>query len=178
MGLITFTSIVIAYSAIAVGANNLILTWYPRAANNLLNARTSTAAIIVQKQQGAEYWLVFLVNYEGMGGIRVSDTLTLTKALAIVKANLIDPNVFTYDVSHACYLGTQASPRYGLHFLCNNLIGTKDSFAKAFNLYQQNIHQIEEFEFYYDEELIDFMVKALRNGKYFDFLAYDKLDNE
>ncbi|MBE5966658.1 MAG: hypothetical protein E7255_06790 [Lachnospiraceae bacterium] len=116
MGLIAFTSITIAYCAVAVGANNLILTWYVSSLHNLINARTTTTAILAQKEQGAEYWKAYLVNYQGMGGIQVVNTISEQDALAIVLANQVDPNVLAVDINHAAYLGTIASPQYGITF--------------------------------------------------------------
>ncbi|WFR58145.1 hypothetical protein QA584_03520 [Anaerocolumna sp. AGMB13025] len=113
MGLITFTAIVIAYSAVAVGANNLILTWYVNSASDLLNARTTTAAVVVQKQQGAKYWSAYLVDYKGLGGIRVAEPITIDKAITKVLANNSYAGVFTYEINIATHLAQQASPIYG-----------------------------------------------------------------
>lgn len=113
MGLLTFSYVAIAYSAIAVGTNNLILRWYIREANNLLNARTTTAAVIVQKERGAEYWEAFLVDYYGKGGIRISREITQAEGLAIIALDSSYRNVFTYDFGHAAYIATVASPKYG-----------------------------------------------------------------
>jgi hypothetical protein len=57
-----------------------------------------------------------------------------------------------------------------------NLIGTNERFAKAYSLKLQNISQKKNIEFYYDEELIGFMIKALRQGNRVNCLEYDKLD--
>lgn len=113
MGLITFTAMVIAYSAVAVGANNLILTWYINSASNLLNARTTTAAVVIERQRGVIYWAAYLVDYMGLGGIRVAEPLTFDKALAKIHANNSYAGVFTYEVNIASHLATQASPIFG-----------------------------------------------------------------
>ncbi|BCJ93229.1 hypothetical protein acsn021_07980 [Anaerocolumna cellulosilytica] len=113
MGLLTFTYVAIAYSAVAVGANNLILRWYTREANNLLNARTTTAAVIAEKEQGTEYWEAYLVDYAGQGGIRVTRAITQTDALVIIAQNSSYRSVFTFDFGHAAYIATVASPIYG-----------------------------------------------------------------
>jgi len=110
MGLITFTAMVIAYSAVAVGCNELILTWYTNSASNLLNARTTTAALVVEKQQGTKYWAAYLVNYSGLGGIRVAEPLSIDKAIGKVLANNSYAGVFTYEINLASYLAGQASP--------------------------------------------------------------------
>lgn len=108
MGIIAFTAITVAYCAVAIGANDLILTWYIREAQNLLNARTSTATLVAQKEQGAQFWDAYLVNYSGMGGIRVGRVLTKEEAIGIVKMNQINPNVLAINFSLAGMLGTEA----------------------------------------------------------------------
>lgn len=108
MGLIAFVSVAVAYCAVAVGANNLILTWYIREAQNLLNARTSTATLIAQKEQGAQFWDAYLVNYSGMGGIRVERVLTKEEALGIVRLDKTNPNVLAISYNLAGMLGTTA----------------------------------------------------------------------
>lgn len=113
MGLLTFTAMVIAYSAVAVGANNLILTWYLNSSTQLLNARTTTAAVVAQKQQGATYWAAYLVNYMGLGGIKVAEALTVPKALEKVHNNSSYAGVFTYNTTLAISLAKQASPVFG-----------------------------------------------------------------
>lgn len=114
MGLIAFTAITVAYCGVAVGVNNLILTWYINSSNNLLNARTRTATLVAQKEQGVIYWEAYLVNYEGKGGITITRPVTENEALGIVKINLINPNVFAVSLSAALYLGSKASPQYGI----------------------------------------------------------------
>jgi len=108
MGIIAFTAVTVAYCAVAVGANNLILTWYTREAQNLLNARTSTATLVAQKEQGAQFWDAYLVNYSGMGGIRVERVITQEEAIGIVKLNKVNPNVLAINFSLAGTLATQA----------------------------------------------------------------------
>ena len=58
-----------------------------------------------------------------------------------------------------------------VQFLCMNLIGTNKSLAKAYSLDQRNHTLKEDFEFYYDEGFVDFMIKALRHSKNIDFLG-------
>lgn len=100
MGLIAFTSITIAYSAVAVGANNLILTWYTMSAQNLLNARTTTAAVLAQKENGVNYWRTWLVSYSGMGGIQVDTPINENDAIIISENNFMK-NVLAADFSLA-----------------------------------------------------------------------------
>ena len=63
-----------------------------------------------------------------------------------------------------------------VHFLCMNLIATNERFAKAYSLKLQNISQKREIEFYYEEELVSFMIKALRQGNKINYLDYNKFD--
>jgi hypothetical protein len=61
-----------------------------------------------------------------------------------------------------------------IDFLCNNLIGINSRFAE---IYSSHIFfRLDEFDFYYDDELINFMVNSLKKGSNYEFLDYDKLD--
>ncbi|BCJ93641.1 hypothetical protein acsn021_12100 [Anaerocolumna cellulosilytica] len=110
MGFIVIGTIAIAYSAVAVGANNLILQWYTNASVNLTLARQNTAAIIAQRENGAKYWRAYLANWGGLGGIRVGDPISLETAASLIRVNTMSTNVFTYDYFYAI---TAANAAYG-----------------------------------------------------------------
>lgn len=63
-----------------------------------------------------------------------------------------------------------------VNFLCHNLLCINEKFGKLYNVYLQNHPQNKEIEFIYNEELVTFMVKTLREGKDYDFSKYDKLE--
>jgi hypothetical protein len=60
-----------------------------------------------------------------------------------------------------------------IHFLCINLLENR----KFLNEYSKIKYVADEnFEFYYDKELINFIIKVLQLGESFDFLSYNKLN--
>lgn len=113
IGLIGFSSLVIAYSAIAVGTNNLISTWYIKHYRELEDSRQITAAVITQKENGARYWRCTLSNIGGLGGIKVHEVIQEYKAISLIIDNNYFQNVLAVDVTTAGHVATLASPLYG-----------------------------------------------------------------
>ena len=112
-GIILTLTIAILYSAIAVGVNDLILTWYQYSSVNLTAAKQNTMAIVAQQKNGAKYWRAYLANYGGLGGIAISDPITYSQASELVKLDMSTVNVFAFNYSDAAYLATYA---YGFGF--------------------------------------------------------------
>lgn len=100
--------IAIAYAAIAVTVNELILTWYVYSGVNLTAARQNTVAIVAQYDSGTRYWIAYLADYYGLGGIRIADPIPHTFAQEIVLRNNMFDNVFAMNYSDAVFLATYA----------------------------------------------------------------------
>lgn len=98
-------------SVVAVGANGLILSMYTNASVNLNNSKSKTAAIIVQREQGYNYWRAYLADYGGLGGITY--TLTYEQAVELVKQNNMTVNVFTLEYGRAVAAVLGAYPGNG-----------------------------------------------------------------
>lgn len=109
MGILTFSYIAVAYSAVAVGANNLILQWYARSWDQLNSSSNITARVIVEKEQGTQYWVAYLSNYFGLGGITIATKINRKDAVDIIIGNKINPNVFTFSGTLASSICAEAS---------------------------------------------------------------------
>lgn len=60
-----------------------------------------TAAVVAQHQSGTKYWKAFCVDWGGLGGIAISDTITIDTAARIVILNTDTVNVFSMTLNDA-----------------------------------------------------------------------------
>lgn len=104
-------SVAIIYCAASVVANDLIIGWYLYNEKQIKAASKTTAQVVADTQSGTTFWRAHRVDFGGLGGVAILNSISETEALGYVvadKESKIFPEVFCINKSTACDLAKLA----------------------------------------------------------------------
>lgn len=105
-------SIAILYCACATLVNDQLERWYIYSRKYMDSSNSYSAAVAVQYQNGAKYWKAYTCTYAGLGGIMVTNSISLEEARNIVLANEPSGDVFAVQYSDAAFLASTTFTGY------------------------------------------------------------------